>query len=165
VGAGTGLIYLLRWFWWRVNAWSEISGMVLSFLVAMYFQFVHTRLGFAPIPATTSLVIGVLVTTVGWLAVTFLTPPAEQATLQAYYDRIHPLGKGWAKVVRVDGPPKEDVTAAFLCWFLGCLVVYAALFGTGALLYGHTLAGVLYGVVVLVAGGFLLRLLPRVSGT
>ena len=74
VGAGTGLIYLLRWFWWRVNAWSEISGMVFSFLVAMYFQFVHTRLGFAPVPATTSLVVGVLITTVGWLAVTFLTP-------------------------------------------------------------------------------------------
>jgi uncharacterized sodium:solute symporter family permease YidK len=65
VGAGTGLIYLLRWFWWRVNAWSEISGMVFSFLVAIYFQFIHTRLGFAPVSPATSLVLGVLVTTVG----------------------------------------------------------------------------------------------------
>ena len=164
VGAGTGLIYLLRWFWWRVNAWSEISGMLLSFLVAIYFQFVHTRLGFAPIPATTSLVIGVVITTVGWLAVTFLTPPTERATLQAYYDRIHPMGRGWPRVVNVDRPSGESVTAAFLAWFLGCLVVYAALFGTGALLYGQSVAGLLYSMIALVAAGFLFRVLPRVSG-
>jgi Na+/proline symporter len=163
VGAGTGLIYLLRWFWWRVNAWSEISGMLLSFLVAIYFQFVHTRLGFAPIPATTSLVIGVLITTVGWLVVTFLTPPTAQVTLQAYYDRIHPMGRGWSRVVRVDRPSSESITAALLAWFLGCVVVYAALFGTGALLYGHRVTGLVYSAIVIVAGGFLLRLLPRVS--
>jgi SSS family solute:Na+ symporter len=165
VGAGTGLIYLLRWFWWRVNAWSEISGMVLSFLVAIYFQFIHTRLGFAPMPATTSLVLGVLVTTVGWLVVTFLTPPTEKATLQNFYDRIRPMGKGWAKVVTVKGPSRENVTAAFLCWFLACVVVYAALFGTGALLYGHTTAGLLYSAVVVGAGAWLLKLLPQVGVT
>ena len=163
VGAGTGLIYLLRWFWWRVNAWSEISGMVLSFLVAMYFQFVHTRLGFAPMAATTSLVLGVLITTVGWLVVTFLTPPTEKATLQAFYDRIHPMGKGWAKVVHVDRPAGENVTAAILCWFLGCVVVYGALFGTGALLYGQITVGLLYSAVALGAGAWLLKLLPQVS--
>jgi len=163
VGAGTGLIYLLRWFWWRVNAWSEISGMVISFLVAIYFQFVHTRLGFAPLPPTTSLVLGVLVTTVGWLVVTYLTPPTEIATLQAFYDRIHPLGKGWARVVRVDAPVRENVTAAFLCWFLACVVVYGALFGTGAILYGRTGVGLLYSVVALSAGAWLLKLLPQVG--
>ena len=163
VGAGTGLIYLLRWFWWRVNAWSEISGMVLSFLVAIYFQFIHTKLGFAPMPATTSLVVGVLITTVGWLVVTFLTPPTEPATLQAYYDRIHPMGKSWAKVVRVDRPAGENVTAAFLCWFLACVVVYGALFGTGSLLYGQMTIGVVYSVVALAAGAWLLKLLPEVG--
>jgi SSS family solute:Na+ symporter len=162
VGAGTGLIYLLRWFWWRVNAWSEISGMVFSFLVAIYFQIIHTRLGFAPMPATTSLVLGVLITTVGWLVVTFLTPPTETATLQAYYDRIHPMGR-WDKVVRVDHAARENVTAAFLCWFLGCVVVYSALFGTGAILYGHTTMGVIYAVVALSAGAWLIKLLPRVG--
>ena len=165
VGAGTGLIYLLRWFWWRVNAWSEISGMVLSFLVAIYFQFIHTKLGFTPMPATTSLVLGVLVTTVGWLVVTFLTPPTEKATLQAFYDRIRPMGKGWASVVTVKEPSRENVTAAFLCWFLGCVVVYAALFGTGALLYGQTTAGLLYSAVVVGAGAWLLKLLPQVGVT
>jgi Na+/proline symporter len=165
VGAGTGLIYLLRWFWWRVNAWSEISGMAISFLVAIYFQFVHTRLGLAPLPGTTSLVIGTLITTVGWLVVTFLTPPTPTATLQAFYDRIHPMGKGWSKVVRVDRPAQENVSAAFLCWFLACVAVYAALFATGALLYGRTVVGLVYSAVALGAGGYLLKLLPRVGGT
>ncbi len=162
VGAGTGLIYLLRWFWWRVNAWSEIAGMVSSFLVAIYFQFIHTKLGFAPLPSTTSLVIGVLITTVAWLVVTYLTPPTERATLQAFYDRIHPMGR-WEKVVRVDRPAQENVTAAFLCWFLGCVVVYGALFGTGAILYGQVGMGVMYSGTALIAGGYLLRLLPRVG--
>ena len=162
VGAGTGLIYLLRWFWWRVNAWSEISGMVFSFLVAIYFQFIHTRLGFAPMPATTSLVVGVLITTAGWLVVTFLTPPTEPATLQAYYDRIHPMGR-WSHVVRVDHAARENVTAAFLCWFLGCVAVYSALFATGSILYGHAIRGVIYSVVALGAGAWLIRLLPRVG--
>jgi Na+/proline symporter len=165
VGAGTGLIYLLRWFWWRVSAWSEISGMALSFLVAIYFQFIHPRLGFAPMPATTSLVLGVLVTTVGWLVVTFLTPPTDRATLQTFYDRIHPLGRGWSKVVRVDRPAGENVTAAFLCWFLGCVVVYGALFGTGTLLYGRTGVGLLYSGIALGAGAWLLKLLPQVGVT
>src|SRR5258705_10868586 len=73
IGAGTGLIFLLRWFWWRVNAWSEIAGMVISFTVALYFQFVPRALGFAPFTPTLQLVAGVAVTTVVWLAVTFAT--------------------------------------------------------------------------------------------
>src|SRR5207249_3227413 len=88
IGAGTGLIFLLRWFWWRVNAWSEIAGMMISFVVAVYFQFVHRALGLAPLTPTRQLVIGVAITTVGWLAVTFATPPTDRATLQTFYDRI-----------------------------------------------------------------------------
>jgi len=75
IGAGTGLVFLLRWFWWRVNAWSEIAGMVVSFAVAVWFQFLHGRLGFAPVHPSAQLVIGVAVTSVAWLLVTFLTPP------------------------------------------------------------------------------------------
>ncbi|MBK5099149.1 MAG: Na+:solute symporter, partial [Gemmatimonadetes bacterium] len=90
IGAGTGLIFLLRWFWWRVNAWSEISGMVVSFAVAVWFQFFHVRAGFAPIHPSAQLLIGVAVTTVAWLTVTMLTPAADRATLQEFYDRIRP---------------------------------------------------------------------------
>jgi Na+/proline symporter len=164
IGAGTGLIFLLRWFWWRINAWSEIAGMVISFVIAVYFQFVHTALGFAPLAPTLQLVIGIAITTVGWLAVTFATPPTDRATLQTFYDRIRPMGPGWNGAVTTRPPnPGESVTAAFLCWFLGCAVIYAALFGTGYVLYGKLLPG----IVCLVAGGVaawgLFRTLPQVG--
>jgi len=94
IGAGTGLIFLLRWFWWRVNAWSEIAGMVISFAVALYFQFVHRALGFAPFTPTLQLVAGVAVTTVVWLAVTFGTRATDRATQQAFYYRLRPVGPG-----------------------------------------------------------------------
>jgi len=166
VGAGTGLIYLLRWFWWRVSAWSEIAGMVVSFLVAVYFQFVHTRLGFAPLDAGTTLVVGVAITTIGWLTVTWLTPETNRATLQAFYDRIRPLGRGWAGVVDTAGKPsQENVTAVFLCWFLGCVVVYGALFATGSLLYGRWLPGLASAAAAGFAGLHLFRTLPLVGVT
>ena len=164
IGAGTGLIYLLRWFWWRVSAWSEIAGMAISFLVAVYFQFVHQRLGFAPLAPTTALVAGVAVTTLGWLAVTLLTPPTDPDRLQAYYDRIRPMGRGWSRVVQTSGKaPDMDVTAAFLCWFLGCVVVYAALFATGAMLYGRVMSAGLFGTAAAIAAVALFRTLPRVG--
>lgn len=164
VGAGTGLIYLLRWFWWRVNAWSELSGMVISFLVALYFQFGHAALGFAPLSGSATLVIGVAMTTAGWLLVTMLTPPTDAATLQAFYDRIRPMGRGWARVIHVPRDrPREDLTAALLCWFLGCVVVYAAMFATGLLLYGRIAGGLVLTAVATAAGFWLLRTLPRVG--
>src|SRR5574341_186978 len=160
IGAGTGLIFLLRWFWWRINAWSEIAGMAISFLVAVYFQFVHPALGFPPIAPTLQLVIGVAITTVGWLAVTFATPPTDRATLQAFYDKIRPMGSGFDGVVTTQPPnPRESVTAAFLCWFLGCVVIYAALFGIGYVLYGKALPGIVCLVAAGVAAGWLLRTL------
>src|SRR5881396_1611527 len=164
IGAGTGLIFLLRWFWWRVNAWSEIAGMAISFVVAVYFQFIHTALGFKPLAPTAELVIGVAITTLGWLIVTFTTPPTAPATLQAFYDRIRPLGPGWKGAVKTQQPnPGESVTAAFLCWFLGVIVIYAALFGTGYLLYGKLVPAVVCLVVAGAAAWGLFRTLPRVG--
>jgi solute:Na+ symporter, SSS family len=164
IGAGTGLIFLLRWFWWRVNAWSEIAGMAISFVVALYFQFVHTALGFPPLAPTLQLVAGVALTTVGWLAVTFATPPTDRATLQTFYDRIRPLGPGWSGAVATrPANPRESVTAAFLCWFLGCVVIYAALFGTGYLLYGKPLPGIVCLVAAGAAAWGLFRALPHVG--
>ena len=170
IGAGTGLIFLLRWFWWRVNAWSEISGMVVSFAVAVWFQFFHQRLGFAPIHPSAQLLIGVGLTTIAWLTVTWLTPPADRATLQQYYDRIRPMGRGWSKVVDTEATAGDgsrtgdtDVGAAMLGWVLGSLAVYATLFGTGYLLYGRAgAAAIALGVAAVSAIG-LFRILPRVS--
>jgi len=165
IGAGTGLVFLLRWFWWRVNAWSELAAMVISFLVALYFQVAHVRLGFEPMAAHVELVVGVAVTTAGWLAVTYATSPAALDTLQSFYDAIRPMGPGWrgAGIELKDDESGSGLSEAFLAWFLGCLVIYAALFGTGYMLYGQTVAGgVSLSVAALAALG-LIRVLPRVG--
>jgi len=164
IGAGTGLVFLLRWFWWRINAWSELSAMVISFLVAIYFQFVHTALGFEAIDASLQLVLGVLVTSVGWVTVTFLTAPADAETLRSFHALIRPMGRGWAGAgLGLEPDDSDSPTAAFLAWFLGLTVVYGAIFGTGYLLYGQLmLAGVCLGTAA-VATGFLLKTLPRVG--
>ena len=173
IGAGTGLVFLLRWFWWRINTWSEISAMVISFLVAVYFGFLHTPLGFTRWDPSAELVVGVAVTTVGWLVVTFLTPPVDTETLKDFHTRIQPLGKGWEAVVpRKRGPAQDgdvdtgqggELAAGLLSWFLGCVMVYAALFGTGFLLYGNMVWGLAGLILTAVAGWGVLKLLPRVG--
>jgi len=166
IGAGSGLVFLLRWFWWRVNAWSEVAAMVVSFLVAVWFQWGHVRMGFQPLPTHLQLVLGVAVTTAGWLAATYLTRPAETRTLQSFYDAIRPMGPGWVGAgIRIDPSEHagESPAAAFLSWFLGCVVVYGAVFGTGYALYGaRALAAVCLLMAVVAAVG-LMRLLPRVG--
>ena len=175
IGAGTGLVFLLRWFWWRINTWSEISAMVISFVVAVYFGFFHTRLGFTRWDPSAELVVGVAVTTLGWLVVTFLTPPVDVETLRDFHAKIQPLGKGWAAVVPPNDRAEPDgagdlesrsggeFAAGLLSWFLGCVMVYAALFGTGFLLYGNVAAGIVGVIVAAGAGWGVLKLLPRVG--
>ena len=175
IGAGTGLVFLLRWFWWRINTWSEISAMVISFVVAVYFGFFHTQLGFARWDPSAELVVGVAVTTVGWLVVTFLTPSVDTQTLRDFHAKIRPLGQGWDAVVpRTDGPDRDErgdlesgsggeFAAGLLSWFLGCVLVYAALFGTGFLLYGNMAVGIIGLIVAAGAGWGVLKLLPRVG--
>jgi SSS family solute:Na+ symporter len=165
IGAGTGLIFLLRWYWWRINAWGEIAAMLISFLIAVYLHFGHARLGFASIEPTSALVIGVMVTTFGWLAVTFLTPPTNRAVLQSFYDRIRPAPAGWRRAVDTSGRKDAggDVAAAFLAWFLGCVAVYAALFATGYLLYGRLEIGLICGAIAIASAYALGRVIPKVG--
>jgi hypothetical protein len=164
IGAGTGLIFLLRWFWWRINAWSEISAMVISFAVALYFQFVHEAIGLPALHPSTRLVAGVAVTTVAWLAVTFATRPTDRRTLQAFYDRIRPFGRGWRRAVDTSAVKSDgSMAAGLLAWFLGTVAVYAALFGTGFFLYGNTAAGLALTAILAVAAAGLFRALPRVG--
>ena len=168
IGAGTGLVFLLRWFWWRINAWSEVAAMFLSFSVALYFQFVHRALGFPALDASLQLVIGVAVTTVGWVTVTLLTPPAAEDTLRSFYQKLRPFGKGWRKVLSLGpedpGPEAGGVAAGFLGWFLGLTTVYGALFGTGFLLYGNLATGLVCLAVAGSAMAGIFRVLPRVGG-
>ena len=161
IGAGTGLIYLLRWFWWRVNAWSEVAAMVSSFVVAVGF-FVGGKLGH-PVDANVSLVITVAVTTVVWVAVTYLTEPHDHATLLAFYKLVRPAGPGWT-AIRAEsglGASPDSLPQAMLGWTLGCLFVYSALFGTGSILYGRTPQAIMWIVMFVVSGIGLLMVVPR----
>jgi Na+/proline symporter len=147
IGAGTGLIYLLRWFWWRINAWSEVSAMAASFVVSVAF-FIAGKLGHA-VETTTVLLITIAVTTVAWVAVTYLTPPVETSVLAAFYERVRPAGPGWSAIRRAYAlPPSPDsLTLALAGWVCGLASVYGALFASGAFVYGHTAQGVVWSVV------------------
>jgi Na+/proline symporter len=149
VGAGTGLLYLLRWFWWRINAWSEISAMIGSFVIALGF-FVARKNGME-ISSTTSLLLTVAATTIIWVSVTLMTAPADRETLVRFYQLVRPAGPGWKAVVGQAGPvaPADGLPQAMLGWVLGCSFVYSALFGVGAFLYGHM--GQFYACLAVVA--------------
>ncbi len=159
VGAGTGLIYLLRWFWWRVNAWSEVAAMASSFLVACAF-FVAAKLGH-PFPTYVSLPVTVACTTVVWIAATYLTRPTDRETLIAFYRLVRPAGPGWGPVRAAAGDvgaSPDRLSLALLGWVLGCLFVYSGLFGVGCFLYGRTPQAVTFAVVFVVTAVGLSRL-------
>src|SRR5256714_7309235 len=161
IGAGTGLIYLLRWFWWRINAWSEIAAMASSFVVSIGF-FIAQRLG-VPIEATVVLLVTITVTTVSWVAATYLTSPTDAKTLESFYRLVRPPGPGWRAVRdRAHLAPSPDSLAdSLLGWVLGCTFIYAALFGAGRLLYVRARHGLVWLVLFVVSGGGLVWLLPR----
>ncbi|NLN94095.1 MAG: Na+:solute symporter [Candidatus Hydrogenedens sp.] len=153
VGAGTGLIFILRWFWWRINAASEIAAMIISFFVAVYFRFLHHRFGFAPLSDAMQLILTVGITTAGWLTVTWLTRPVDREVLQRFCTLIRPGGPGWKQFPpdpeSVDAHDKAwQVPLGILCMLLGCLSIYSALFATGYLIYGNYLPG---GILTVVA--------------
>jgi SSS family solute:Na+ symporter len=159
IGAGTGLLYLLRWFWWRINAWSEIAAMVASFVAAVA-VFVAKRSG-ANIPAHLALVVSVVFTTLTWVVVTYLTPPVERDVLVKFCRLVRPAGPGWRAVREAAGvgPAPDNLPQALLAWVLGCVLVYAALFGTGSYLYGRVTTGVIFTVLFVLSGLWLSRLL------
>ncbi len=162
VGAGTGLLYLLRWFWWRINAWSEIAAMASSFVLAGGF-FIAERRG-AAIPAHVSLLITIAVTTAVWLGTAYLTAPTDPATLRQFYMRARPAGPGWRRV-RAECPDTDSpdtLSSSFVCWLGGMALVYGALFGSGHLLFGHTTQGVVAIVVAAAGAAVLMRELPRI---
>jgi Na+/proline symporter len=162
VGAGTGLLYLLRWFWWRINAWSEIAAMASSFLLAVGLL-VARRQG-VEIDSSLSLVVTVAVTTTAWLVATWVTAPTDASTLRRFYEIARPAGPGWTAVRRAAGglAPSDDLRLAFGGWALGCALVYAALFGTGHFLMGHSISATVAAVIAVASGAALVGLLPRV---
>jgi solute:Na+ symporter, SSS family len=161
VGAGTGLIYLLRWYWWRINAWSEVAAMASSFLVGVGF-FVAGKHGVAP-PSHVALLLTIAVTTFAWVATTYVTPPTERATLDSFYRLVRPAGSGWSEIRREAGlaPSPDSFPQMLLGWVLGCTFVYAALFGSGSFLYGKTAQGAVWLTLFVASGTGLVHLLPR----
>jgi len=174
IGAGTGLLFILRWFWWRINAYSEITAMVVSFVVAVILELVQPRLypGIALAPST-RLVLAVAITTVAWVAVTFATRPTQEATLRRFYRLARPGGPGWNSVARraeADGEPIPDpatdwtVPRGILAMTAGVLAVYSALFATGYWIYGRYGIAVLLTIIALIAAVALARIWGSVAG-
>ena len=150
VGAGTGLIFILRWFWWRINAWTEISGMVISFLVAVFLEVVNPKYQLVAIHPDWKLVIGVAITTIGWLVVTLLTRPESEQTLRNFCVKVNPT-VGWNKYRPDRSMVVGNLPLQILAMFLGCTAVYTALFATGSFVYGNDLIGAGLTLVVVAA--------------
>ncbi|MGA7304000.1 MAG: sodium:solute symporter family protein [Rhodothermales bacterium] len=167
IGAGTGLLFILRWFWWRINPWSEITAMVVSFIVALFFQFVDTGLS-----SHLQLVTGVGITSICWIGVTFMTSPSDHSKLTSFIELVNPGGPGWRAVeneahrrgesIRTQGG-KWDVPTGILCMVFGCLTVYGTLFSTGYFLYGNLPAAAGLGAVAIVSAFLLLKAWRRLK--
>jgi len=162
IGAGTGLVFILRWYWWRVSAWSEISAMIAATATSLWLQLGVGPAGFglsassrdAQVFFAYSILVTTAVVTVVWLAVTFLTPPTDAATLAAFYRHTRPSRRGWGPVAALapDVQPDAAGWVALRQWVLGCAAVYLSLFGIGDLLLGSALRGGLYLAASLACG-------------
>jgi Na+/proline symporter len=143
VGAGTGAVYLLRWYWWRVNAWSEISAMACSLAVTALLNALHPFHGNSPVLFAKTAMATTVATTLVWVAVTLLTPAEPRETLESFYRLVRPDVRGWRPVAeKIEGvAPVRDLGRNLLAWMLGCAMVYLCLFGTGKLLLRHSVEG------------------------
>ncbi len=162
-GAGTGAVLLLRWYWWRINAWSEVAAMITAFVVSVLLQTVGGLDSDRPLDFARIVLVTVAVTTVVWLVVTFATRPEMDATLVAFYRRTRPSRLGWGPVAAraPDVRPSTDGLANLLDWVAGCVLVYGALFGVGKLLLHETLPGILMLGVGAIGGVVIYRDLSR----
>jgi solute:Na+ symporter, SSS family len=149
IGAGTGLVYILRWYWWRINAWSEVAAMSSAFIVSMVMFFVFHLDVDDPRGFATIVLITTGITTVVWLVVTYFTKPEPAELLQAFYRRVRPAATFWKPVAAAvpDIEPRHDGMLSLTGWVLGCVMIYTALFGFGHLLLGDPRIGVLFLVV------------------
>lgn len=142
IGAGTGLIFILRWFWWRVNALSEIVAMIVSFAIAVFFEIIYT----GDLLAYEKLIIGIVITSMAWILAAFLGPKTDKNTLKSFFKLIKPHSIGWQKVLsemsddelkEIEGLQGSSLGKEILLMVIGCFAVYSALFGIGGLIYGQ----------------------------
>ncbi len=161
IGAGTGLLYLLRWFWWRINAWCEIVAMASSFSVSVVF-FIMRKNGHA-LPFAHAVLYSVAFTTVSWLIAAYVTPATSRERLIAFYQKVHPSGPGWTRVRRAAGVSEAEAAAlsdpigkATAGWISGCLTIWSSLFAIGNFLYGRTGTALILTAIFIVSGLILL---------
>ncbi len=142
LGMGTGAVYILRWYWWRINAWSEIVAMSVAAAITLALSWVHFA-GNDSVVFTKTALITAMGTTVSWVLATFLTRPEPEKTLVEFYRRVHPAVYGWRRVAEKvpELPPVLDLAANGVDWVLGCVFVYAALFGVGKMIFGEPQVG------------------------
>lgn len=141
IGAGTGMIYILRWFWWRINAYTEIVAMISSLIIALYFNFINQSY-----ENWEKIVFGSLLTTIVWIAATYFTPPDNDKTLRRFVKKVNPGGPGWAKFSNSEANEPWPVPNGILCMILGCISIYSILLGVGQLIYGNNIGFGLIGL-------------------
>jgi len=166
VGAGTGLLYLVRWFWWRVNAWCEVVAMVSSFVMSVLVLVV--RKGGVPVSTHIALVLTVAVTSACWILTAYVGPATDRRTLVDFYRKVRPFGPGWARIRQEAGITGEEprgthehIPMALVGWVAGCTVVWSALFTIGNYLYGRTGPALILLGTVIISGTVLIRVVNR----
>jgi len=168
--AGVGLVMILRWYWWRINAWSEISALAASAIVGSWCYLSGIVAGDDPNATAKRLLITVAATTVVWLVVTFVSKPESEATLTRFYARVRPSGAGWGPIAKlVPGGSEDNLGLALIDWVAGLGLVYGVLFGIGRLVLGDVAQGIAWCALALVCAAIIARTLHvpgvRVKGT
>jgi SSS family solute:Na+ symporter len=170
IGAGTGLLYLLRWFWWRINAWCEIAAMASSFVVSLGLLVARNRFDME-ISTHAALLVTIAITTVCWVATAFLAPATDERTLIEFYRKVRPFGPGWRRIREAAGITQaeaaathENIPLALLGWSAGCAAIWSSLFTVGAFLYGRTAQAMLLLAVFAGASVVLVGVVRRLWG-
>jgi hypothetical protein len=162
IGAGTGLLYLVRWFWWRVTAWCEIVAMISSFGVSV--AFLLLKKGGVEFSTSQQLLFTIACTTVCWLAAAFLGPKTDRATLISFYRKVHPSGPGWGPIAAEAGVvtvEQDNMPLALVGWVSGCIMIWSALFTVGNFLYGRMDYAAGLGVVFLITAFSVIRVVGK----
>jgi Na+/proline symporter len=167
IGAGTGLLYLLRWFWWRINAWSEVVAMASSFAISLVF-FVMAKAGH-PISSPIALLLTIGFTTVCWVLTAYIVPEHDHEKLIEFYQKVRPPGPGWEKIRIEAGISREEAAAtaeslpmALVGWMAGCITIWSSLFTVGNFLYGRISYAIGLLAVFVVSGSILIWVVNRV---
>jgi Na+/proline symporter len=164
-GAGTGTVLLLRWFWWRINAWSEVSAMIAAAVVSIYLQLGVGWKNDEPRQFAYLMLVTVGVTTVVWIVTTILTAPEPNEKLISFYNRVRPEGPGWDRIAAQAGHgaahARGRLSLQFANWILGCALIYGSLFGIGKLIFKEWVAGALFLLLAIIAGTLITRNLSR----